>query len=311
MTRLADATFETGNLTGTSDSLTSVTGTVTLDSTSKISGQYSAAIAAVASSFARISGLAETDIYLSFNVYITAFPSSTSLRLAFISDSSGNIQMRVLLFSDGTLRMTNAAATQIGSFSTALSLNTKYRIGMHYRAGSGANSVIEFWLAQGNAAFGTAVATSSTQVMTATAGRIDIGNTSGSSPFATLFIDNVRVDNVSMPGATTTIIKTLTVTITPTLTIKRAISKILSKQITITALLNKNINKTIRITISTSLFIVKHIMKIMVLTITPTSFLIETLNKYIVYNKILKNTFASNVVERIVSAFGKKERNID
>ena len=94
MTRFFDATFEGASLTGASGA-SSVTGTVTLDNTSKIIGTYSSKHD-TASSFLRFNFSSSTTIYVSALLYVTTF--SANIRTIYITNVA-----RIDIRSNGAL----------------------------------------------------------------------------------------------------------------------------------------------------------------------------------------------------------------
>jgi hypothetical protein len=194
MTRLKNATYETGSLTGT-DGATSTSGTITLDTTSKVKGVNSAFVSAV-TSFQRFDFTASDEIYVSFYLHITAHPSS--MRNFYITNG-----LRMDIRSNGALRLQTAAGVTIGSDSPVLTVGQIYRVGMYWKKATvAANDGIGMgWVtATGapDAAFGSPFATSTSLTQTGQLSRFDIGNTAGATANS-FYHDNVRIDNVSMP----------------------------------------------------------------------------------------------------------------
>jgi len=190
MTRFFDATFEGASLTGASGA-TSVTGTVTLDSTSKVLGTYSS-LHNTAASFLRFDFTTSTTIYVSALLYVTTF--SANIRTIYITNVA-----RLDIRSTGVLRLSDGSGTQIGSDSSALSTNTLYHIGLRYTAGSGSDGIIEAFVTAGVGGFGSPFASTSSAVYTSGQSRVDCGNTSGASA-NTFYLDNIRIDNTAMPS---------------------------------------------------------------------------------------------------------------
>jgi hypothetical protein len=193
MTRYFDATFESGSLTTAPDGATSVVGTVTLDSNSVVKKTYSALHNSVPAML-RFDITASDDIYVSFYLYLTV--GGQSVRTCYITNGA-----RISIRSDRSLRLEDGAGTAIGSNSAVLSLNTLYRVGLHWRKATVAanDGQCEGYLATADADFGTAFASSTTLTQTAQLSRIDLGNTSGAVT-NTFYTDDVRIDDVSMPG---------------------------------------------------------------------------------------------------------------
>ena len=201
MTRLKDGLFETA-LTGT-DGYTTVTGAPTLDTTSRIKGVNSALHSwSAATCFGTVSSLSAAELFVSFYIYITALPTVASIRLN--NFSNGASQLSLVLTTTGTLQLRNGSTVLFTS--SALSINTLYRIGLHQKVSTAignADSVIEGWFAVGDAAFGSAFGTSSAQLMTTSNANftsVTFGNTNSASGVGTLYIDNIRIDDTTMPG---------------------------------------------------------------------------------------------------------------
>lgn len=190
MTRFFDATFEGASLTGASGA-SSVTGTVTLDNTSKIIGTYSSKHD-TASSFLRFDFSSSTTIYVSALLYVTTF--SANIRTIYITNVA-----RIDIRSNGALRLSDGSGTQIGSDSSILSTNTLYHIGLRYTAGSGSDAIIEGFVTAGVGGFGAPFASTNTAVYTLGQSRVDCGNTSGASA-NTFYLDNIRIDSAAMPS---------------------------------------------------------------------------------------------------------------
>ena len=78
------------------------------------------------------------------------------------------------LNTNGTLTLKNSVSGATIGSSSALSTNTLYRIGMRQSTGSD-TGVLQAYLATGDAAFGTAFATSSAETLSGQASEIRIG----------------------------------------------------------------------------------------------------------------------------------------
>ncbi|MFN8505603.1 RHS repeat-associated core domain-containing protein [Kouleothrix sp.] len=98
--------------------------------------------------------------------------------------------------SSGTLQL-KSGSTTLGT-SAALSANTLYRIGIHQKKGTGADGVLEAFLAVGDAAFGAAFASSASQTFTSQASKLVVGATNSNAVDATF--DDIRLDSAAMPG---------------------------------------------------------------------------------------------------------------
>jgi hypothetical protein len=118
------------------------------------------------------------------------------VRIPLISNagtSVGNIVLR----PSGALRLRHASTT-IGSESTPLSVGRVYRVGVHQKRGAGSNAVLEGYLVEGDAPFGTPFAATVSGTWMSPADRLRIGSTSSTGLNAT--IDDIRIDTASMPA---------------------------------------------------------------------------------------------------------------
>ncbi len=258
MTRLKDATFEGASLTGTNGG-SSVTGTVTLDATSKVKDTYSS-LHNTAASFVRFDFTGVNEVFITALIKVTTF--SANLRSFYLTNIA-----RIDIRSNGALRLADSGGTQIGSDSSVLSTNTIYRIGIHYKRGvigSGTDDTIEAYVAADGVAFGAAFASTTALSTDIQATRLDVGNTSGATA-NTWYADNIRIDDTAMPtddvsGGTTTN-KTISVTITGTSSIVKSIGKPISVTVTDTIAAIKSIGKPISVTIATARSIQKSVNK--------------------------------------------------
>lgn len=202
MTVIKTCDFEAGATTG-AGAFTSVTGVPTIDSTSLIKGVDCVDCTWVnATVFGTNSGLSITDLYISFYFRITALPAS-SVRI--LNTSNGASQGNIVINSSGTLNIRNAG-TVIGSASSALSINTTYRIGFRDKCSTAignADEIIEGYLALGDATFGAAFASSSAQLMVTSNANftsMTAGNTNSSTTSSTIKMDDIIIDDAVMPG---------------------------------------------------------------------------------------------------------------
>lgn len=199
MASIKGITFEDASLTHATTGFDSIQGTCTLDTTSKVKGTYSLRTAAVGG-FGREDFTAQEQTFLSFYIFIAALPASTQARIAFIRIGT-TIISSVRLTSAGKLQLRDPSNTQIGSdSSTTLSINTLYRIGLEYtNNGGGGADLMAAYVAVGDAAFGAAFASTSAATVGTDADRVEVGQgTSGT--VADFYIDNIRIDDNSMPG---------------------------------------------------------------------------------------------------------------
>ena len=80
----------------------------------------------------------------------------------------------------------------------ALSANTLYRVGLHQRKGSGANGLLEAFIATGDSAFGTPFGSSAGESFTTQATKFQFGATNSNAVNA--MFDDIKLDSVAMPG---------------------------------------------------------------------------------------------------------------
>src|SRR5207248_10190093 len=108
-------------------------------------------IANASDSYLQENFTATDDVYLSFYLRVKTLPTS-DLRVALITNAGvavGNVYLR----TNGALRLRNNS-TPIGVDTTPLSVGTLYRIGLHQKHGSGADAILEGFVATGDTAFG-------------------------------------------------------------------------------------------------------------------------------------------------------------
>lgn len=257
MTRLKDSTFEGGSLTGT-DGATTTVGTVNLETTAPIKGTYSANVSLV-SSYARYDFTAIDTVFISAYVKVTTFANQRFIYFVNTSTGQCSLQFR----TTGKVRLTNAAGTQIGSDSTlTMTAGNVYRVGMRYTKGTGANGIVEAFVAANDDAFGAAFASTSAGDGTLQINRIQLGNTTSTNA-ANFIFDNARIDDASMPGPDGNTNTPIAVSVTATVTnaITKGVGKPLGFTSSITSALNKAINKTLSITETVTTTIQKAIPK--------------------------------------------------
>jgi hypothetical protein len=269
MTRYKDATFEGASLTGTNGA-TSSQGTVTLDATSLMKGTYSAKYD-TAAGFSRFDFTASDDIFVSLYIYLTTV--GNSIRSIYITNG-----VRVDIRSNRALRLSDATGTQIGSDSGVLSLNTLYRVGVHWKkatvaANDGQAEAYVTAAGSPDAAFGAAFSSSTTVTQTAQGSRVDVGNTSGATA-NTWFADNIRIDSVAMPtddlsAVNTPMTVTRTVSNAITMTKTRNVVSVITQAITSTPTITKLYTglKTITQAITSTLVFAKGMVSLQTITI--------------------------------------------
>lgn len=126
-----------------------------------------------------------------FDFYVaTAFPSSTAWHLFTIGTSSIDY-LSIQLTSSGTvLLFDEIAAAQVGSASSAISLNTWYRLEGQYRIGTGATDTGSLYLDGVQVASSTTLNLSDTNV-----GEIALGIMGGASDTADVYFDNFALND--------------------------------------------------------------------------------------------------------------------
>ncbi len=214
--RIKDITFEDGSLTHPTSGFDTVVGTVVLDGNALIKGVYSADIPSVSSGYLQEAFTAVDDVYVSFYVKVNSLPSA-DVRVALISNAGTGVGV-ILLRPTGALRLRNAG-TAIGVDSVPLTVGALYRVGLHQKRGTGANAVLEAYLAAGDGAFGSPFAATLTGTWTSQADRLRFGASTSVVLDATF--DDIRLDSAAMPGpsgATATPTATFTSTATATAT---------------------------------------------------------------------------------------------
>ena len=169
-----------------------INGTVTLLTAGAIKGVYSALIPNT-SAYLQETFTDADDIYVAFSIRLDALPSGDS-RIAFLSND-GTTVGNLLLRPSGVLQLRNAS-TAIGPSSAALQVGTSYRIGLHQKRGSGANAILEAYLAIGDTAFGAPFASGQTQTFTSAADRLRFGATTGALNAA---LDDIKLDTAALP----------------------------------------------------------------------------------------------------------------
>ncbi|MEQ1758821.1 MAG: carboxypeptidase regulatory-like domain-containing protein [Vicinamibacterales bacterium] len=206
-TRIKDITFE-GGLTDASTGFDKTTTGVALLTSSALRGTRSGT---ATSGYFEESFTGVDDFYVSFYLRVNALTSG-SPRILLIQNS-GTTVGNLLLTTTG-LRLRTASST-IGADSGALTPGQIYRIGLHQKKGTGKNAVLEAYLAQGDNAFTTPFASTSTGTWKTPAGRLRLGATSGT---VNLTIDDVRLDSNVMPGSATSPVTPLTADFTADVT---------------------------------------------------------------------------------------------
>jgi hypothetical protein len=189
--------FEGGALVDEATGADAVSGSVTLETTTPLRGAFSARLQTSSTAYLQEVFAAEPDLYLSFYLRLNAIPSS-DVQLLRIRNDGSNVGT-LLIRSTGQIRLRNNSTT-IGSDSAALQAGQVYRIGIHQKArvGGSNNAVLEAFVAVGDDAFPAAFAALTTGSWTSSADEVRLG--SNSSTAVNLVLDNVRLDNTTMPA---------------------------------------------------------------------------------------------------------------
>lgn len=191
-------TFETGSLTGTSDSGTSTSGTTpTLATDGKLKGNNSFLVS-VNSSVVIKSLVAADECYLSAFLYITALPSSSNERLLRIYNAGGAITYcHITITSGGKFQLLDGNGAQVGSDSTITAVaGGIYRIGLRYRKGSGANAVLEGHAIARNVSFSTPFASTSSGSDTTQVTSVSAGVVGGAGAGFSGYFDHIEVNDI-------------------------------------------------------------------------------------------------------------------
>lgn len=198
---LAAVTTESGNLTGATDAWNEVTDTsITLDNTRRIKGVYSTKWTASTMGTARRTVSPVPDLFFSFYVYL-AQQVTQEFRFVQVSND-GTTQGSLHFRASGALQLSRFNGGFLGVASPVLAANTLYRVGFRQKAGTGANGVLEWYLAVGDAPFTTPIAsvTTDTNTLATATQRVAIGFTStGATLPLTFWIDNLRIDSRGLP----------------------------------------------------------------------------------------------------------------
>ncbi len=192
--RIKDITFEDGSLVHPVSGVDKVVGNVLLDGSSLMNGFYSARIPNLASVYLEETFTGVDELFVSFYVKVNALPAS-GVRLMFISNAGTTIG-NLYLQPNGALRLRNASTT-IGSDSSPLALNTLYRVGIHQKAGSGANAILEAYVIEGDLPFAAPFARLTSGAWITQADRIRIGSTLAVA--LDVLLDDIRLDSMAMP----------------------------------------------------------------------------------------------------------------
>lgn len=186
-------TLENGSLTNPTTGADTVTGTVTIETAQPIKDTFSARIATGSSSLDEVFPAAP-DLYLSAYLRLASLPSGDA-RIILVTNAGSTVG-NIVLRSNGRLRL-RVGSTTIGSESAPLAVGQTYRIGVHQRAGTGANALIEAFVASGDSGFAAPFAMATSGTWTSNADRVRIGPTTSTAVNAVF--DDMRLDSAQMP----------------------------------------------------------------------------------------------------------------
>jgi hypothetical protein len=171
-----------------------------LETASPLDGTTSARASNSTASYLEKSWPAADDVYVVADVRFATLPT-LAVRVLMISDlgtTVGGLQLQI----DGSLRLRDGSTT-VGVSSAPLVAGVTYRIGIHQKRGTGANGVLEGFVAADGTPFTTPFAAKSNGTWTTAADRLRVGATGGG--VVDLTADDVLVDGAAMPGASAAI----------------------------------------------------------------------------------------------------------
>ncbi len=144
---------------------------------------YAARIPNTANSYMEVRFPAADDLYGSFSLRVVALPTS-DMRIALLSNASTTVG-NIILRPTGALSL-RTGSTTVGSSSAPLRVGTTYRVGLRQKKGTGRNAVLEGYLAEGNASFGTPFAVLTNGTWTIPMDRLRVGSTTSVKLDATI-----------------------------------------------------------------------------------------------------------------------------
>ncbi|MCC6746719.1 MAG: hypothetical protein IT371_03615 [Deltaproteobacteria bacterium] len=186
-------TFEDGQLVHPLTGVESTSGTVDLESTKPLRGKFSALVPGNKDSYLHQSLAPAKDLYVTFTMRLEELPPGTTrfLNVSASGSSLGNLQLR----SSGKIVLRLSSDT-VGYEVGPLVVGTLYRLGLHQRAGSGKDGVLEAYLAVGDAPFGAPFAGLKDGKWTSAADGVRLGATSGDEIDATF--DDLTLDRAAL-----------------------------------------------------------------------------------------------------------------
>lgn len=130
--------------------------------------------------------------------YVVLDAASNAARVVRLVGAGGTIGSLVFNFNR-TVQLQDGTST-VGSSATALTLGTVYRLGLRYVKGTGANAVLEGYLAVGDDEFGAPFASTTTSTRTDDVTEVQFGPTNANA--ADYRFDEIVVDTEALPGPT-------------------------------------------------------------------------------------------------------------
>jgi hypothetical protein len=189
VTLIKFSSFEAANLTDPATGVSSTTGTGnSIDSVTPLKNSVSAHVNA-GNSYLTDTFAAQDDVYASFYLRLNALPTA-AVRIAMFSNG-GSTLGSFQLNASGTLTLRNVSAN-VTPNSAALVVGQVYRVAIHQKKGTGANAILEGFLAQGDAPFGVPFASTTTGTWTTQADTFKVGATIATA--VDLTTDNIQID---------------------------------------------------------------------------------------------------------------------
>jgi hypothetical protein len=175
-----------------------VVGTVNLEYATALKGQASVRVSVPTASYLQEGFTAVNDLYVSFYLRINTLPTAQEQILQ-ISNSGTNVG-NIVLLTNGKLRLRRDTTT-VGKDTSPLVVGTIYRVGIRQKRGTGSNAILEGYVAVGDAAFGSAFASTPSGTWNTSANQIQFGALTGTNLSATF--DNILLDSAAMPPPST------------------------------------------------------------------------------------------------------------
>lgn len=199
MTRQKDITLEGNSLSGTNGFDSTSGAEISVASSTPIKDSFYARVVCTggAASYGQEDYTASNDIYVSSYFRFPTNPAGVINFLEVRDASAALARVRFTTTGGASLRLVDSGGSTVGT-DFAVTANTIYRVGLHYGLGSGANGVVEMFVATGDNAFGAADRQSLVNTGTTQATRLRAGVTAAAT--FTIDFDDLRIDDASMPG---------------------------------------------------------------------------------------------------------------